>query len=477
MCQEQRCPKCSSDAMLYCEKNAVWICGKCRSLFSSRLDEIACDEASLHKLLLWLACEDEGLFYELIRTLPDPQILIPMETEKSAGENQRELEERDAMANAYQEMWLILQNTDREYRDMVPAGVMELLDRKRNREYHSKLDPTKELKDNTLLRETDGLLSYFYMEYWSDPEGKKKFERILDDNQDKTETMTRMELYRRLDAAEPADGDLDLEAESASASFGKACAELCRIMDYLPKDVAQGIFSPEALIAILRHRDYDHYCLMKGRLFSFANKTAMAYNGTSDTLRILAGLIRGNLEDYNKFDDRRREAKRLIAEGERIRGAYPGRAWTTAAYEKYGKAFDILRSYARDSRWIEDHDLLVRLCDEYLAALDIGCRELQHDEYNAAMYGVSFPRPNGGWDFRKYIDAMKKGYRRELAIFNSLVRKGISPEVNIKHLKKVLSQAEGNQRDYPEKDEEMEKQIKAAEELLGMMKERKSENS
>ena len=89
---------------------------------------------------------------------------------------------------------------------------------------------------------------------------------------------------------------------------------------------------------------------------------------------------------------------------------------------------------------MEDCDLLVMISGECSEALDYFIEETDHEEYNWAMYDIPKSRTEGDWGHREVIDAMKKVHRRELGCLNSLVRRGIMPDVTHKHLEKALKQ-------------------------------------
>lgn len=75
--------------------------------------------------------------------------------------------------NAYKEVYVILQEMSKEDRNKIPNSLIEMIENKMNNLYDFKLDPDKTFEEQNLLRETEAILTYIFINYWS-TDGQKE---------------------------------------------------------------------------------------------------------------------------------------------------------------------------------------------------------------------------------------------------------------------------------------------------------------
>ncbi|MBQ2675099.1 MAG: hypothetical protein IJG07_10550 [Prevotella sp.] len=291
--QKQCCPKCGADAMLYYDRNAIWICGKCRSLFSSYMDEIDCDDALFHKLLLYLASEQDALRDELINKLPDPRVLISIESEDDEEENDKHDGIPPERRIIYQEVYHMIKQLNIVNRSKIPKNTLDFLDRARDRDYVPDFDITKSSEETKKIsREALALFAHLNMEYMSSPEEKERLGNVYKQNSVKHER-ERTELLCRL-IRESDEFDWVAQSERLD-SFPKICAEVCRAIEYLPLDTSRSLFADEDLIDLLRCRDYGFFVKLKDDLFEFNRMSEkVEYKGSVEAIQFLKGLAEVN---------------------------------------------------------------------------------------------------------------------------------------------------------------------------------------
>jgi len=293
MCRKQLCPKCGSDTMLYYDRNAIWICGECKSLFSSYMDEITCENALFHKLLLYLACEQEALRDELIDILPDPRVLISTESEEDEEEESQPKGLSPERRIVYQEVYHMLQALHPANRNKIPQNILDFIDRVRDRDFVPAFDITKGKEETKKISgDALALFAHLNMEYMCKPEEKERLQRTYEQNDarhQKARADFLCKIIREADA-------LDWEAQSERPDqFPKLCAEACRAMDYLPADIRDKLFTDEDLIRLLKGRDHSYYSGIKDKLLVYNRMTEkFEYQGSTEALRFLKSLAENN---------------------------------------------------------------------------------------------------------------------------------------------------------------------------------------
>lgn len=81
----------------------------------------------------------------------------------------------------------ILKYSGKEYTNKLPKKLIAFFKENASENYKPQIDVNKKIEDMDLLPETKGLLSLLYMDYWSTPEEKEEFKKILKENQEKIE--------------------------------------------------------------------------------------------------------------------------------------------------------------------------------------------------------------------------------------------------------------------------------------------------
>ncbi len=73
----------------------------------------------------------------------------------------------------------ILNHTKNEDVNKIPKSFIEFLKRNSSKEYKSKIDHTKPIKDMELKPKTEAILGLIYMKYWANKDKRSEFENKL----------------------------------------------------------------------------------------------------------------------------------------------------------------------------------------------------------------------------------------------------------------------------------------------------------
>ena len=323
MCRKQLCPKCGSDAMLYYDRNAIWICGRCKSLFSSYMDEITCDDALFHKLLLYFACEKDALRDELISALPDPRVLISLESEEDGEEESQREGLSPERRIVYQEVYHMLQALHPANRNKIPQNILDFIGRARDRDFVPDFDITKGKEETRKIsKDALALFAHLNMEYMCSSEEKEKLQRTYEENEVKHQKARMDFLCRRIREAD----EFDWAGQSEHLDqLPKLCAEVCCAMEYLPADITDKLFTDEDLIQLLKCRDYSHYSEMKDKLLVYNLMTnEFEYKGSKEALQFLKSQAETNDCDelQGDIEQPEQEKEAVTMGGENIKLAW-----------------------------------------------------------------------------------------------------------------------------------------------------------
>lgn len=77
--------------------------------------------------------------------------------------------------NAFKEIYIILQNTEDELVQKVPQKFMDFLQNNMNSDYEVNIDNNTDINKQSLLPETEAVLSLIYRSYWATDEEKAEF--------------------------------------------------------------------------------------------------------------------------------------------------------------------------------------------------------------------------------------------------------------------------------------------------------------
>ena len=77
--------------------------------------------------------------------------------------------------NSFKEVYDILQNTDKELVHKIPKNFMDFIKNNMDTNYKTNIDPNIEIDKQTLLKETESILSLIYRSYWATNQEKNEF--------------------------------------------------------------------------------------------------------------------------------------------------------------------------------------------------------------------------------------------------------------------------------------------------------------
>ncbi len=84
--------------------------------------------------------------------------------------------------NSFKEVYDILKNTDQELLAKIPTKFMDFIKDNMNTDYQTNIKTDLEIDKQTLLKETESILSLIYRSYWATDEEKQNFK--LKDNEE-----------------------------------------------------------------------------------------------------------------------------------------------------------------------------------------------------------------------------------------------------------------------------------------------------
>lgn len=84
--------------------------------------------------------------------------------------------------NSFKEVYDILKNTDQELLNKIPSKFMDFIKDNMNTDYQTNIKTDLEIDKQTLLKETESILSLIYRSYWATDEEKQNFK--LKDNEE-----------------------------------------------------------------------------------------------------------------------------------------------------------------------------------------------------------------------------------------------------------------------------------------------------
>ena len=77
--------------------------------------------------------------------------------------------------NAFKEVNIILENTEKDLYNKIPLKFMDFIKNNMNENYTANIDLNKNIDTQKLLPETEAILSLIYRSYWANSEEKKQF--------------------------------------------------------------------------------------------------------------------------------------------------------------------------------------------------------------------------------------------------------------------------------------------------------------
>ena len=102
--------------------------------------------------------------------------------------------------NSFKEVYDILQNTDEELVHKIPKNFMDFIKNNMDTNYKTNIDPNIEIDKQTLLKETESILSLIYKSYWATDQEKNEFAKLdklnfIESEKNKNEAYSTENLY------------------------------------------------------------------------------------------------------------------------------------------------------------------------------------------------------------------------------------------------------------------------------------------
>lgn len=79
--------------------------------------------------------------------------------------------------NAYKEVYVILNNMEKEDVDKIPESFINVVKKNMNNEYEFELNRDVDFKEQDLLQETKAILAYIFLNYWGTEEQNKRIKQ------------------------------------------------------------------------------------------------------------------------------------------------------------------------------------------------------------------------------------------------------------------------------------------------------------
>ena len=99
-------------------------------------------------------------------------------------------------ANAFSEVYFILNNTDEKLLNKVPKKFINYLEKNMNKDYKVKIQTDIYLDKQNLLKETEAILALIYRSYWCADEEKNEFANCYENKSLKPEEIQK---YKNID--------------------------------------------------------------------------------------------------------------------------------------------------------------------------------------------------------------------------------------------------------------------------------------
>ena len=93
--------------------------------------------------------------------------------------------ELSKFSKACKEVLEILNNVEEKDLEKIPKDFIDDIKKNAHKNYIPNIDINKKFEEQELLPETIDLLAYIYRKYWCDEKEKYKFDRIIQENENK----------------------------------------------------------------------------------------------------------------------------------------------------------------------------------------------------------------------------------------------------------------------------------------------------
>lgn len=79
--------------------------------------------------------------------------------------------------NAYKEVYVILNNINKEDLEKIPQAFMDMLQKNMSKDYEFEMNTSVDFEEQNLLKETKVILAYIFLNYWGTEEQKVRIEK------------------------------------------------------------------------------------------------------------------------------------------------------------------------------------------------------------------------------------------------------------------------------------------------------------
>lgn len=157
------------------------------------------------------------------------------------------LQIRNEYGDAYQEVLEILKYTEAEAVAKIPKGKMKLFHERQNKKHGFRVDPTKTLDEQGVLKRTKAILAIIYRDYWASDKQRQTIEQHEDRDRMENRAKLMKELIERMSS-------VDSCGETIPVVSAKAYSEVFWLLEYLPPDIT-GKIPIDILLEIKSKRD------------------------------------------------------------------------------------------------------------------------------------------------------------------------------------------------------------------------------
>lgn len=157
------------------------------------------------------------------------------------------LQIRNEYGDAYQEVLEILKYTEAEDVAKIPKGKMKLFHERQNKKHGFRVDPTKTLDEQGVLKRTKAILAIIYRDYWASDKQRQTIEQHEDRDRMENRAKLMKELIERMSS-------VDSCGETIPVVSAKSYSEVFWLLEYLPPDIT-GKIPIDILLEIKSKRD------------------------------------------------------------------------------------------------------------------------------------------------------------------------------------------------------------------------------
>lgn len=194
------------------------------------------------------------------------------------------LQTRNEYGDAYQEVLEILKYTEADAVAKIPKGKMKLFHERQNKKHGFRVDPTKTLDEQGVLKRTKAILAIIYRDYWASDKQRETIEQHEDRDRMEYRAKLMKELIEQMSSGDSYD-------EAIPVVSAKAFCEVFWLLEHLPPNIT-GKIPIDILLEIKSKRD---------RSYSTHFSTNGGNEYLADTLCYLDCLFRKYIPDMKEL--------------------------------------------------------------------------------------------------------------------------------------------------------------------------------